>query len=83
MKFQLLIKCKKLKNKRLKPSVVVFILLINVKMPTIYFCGHFNIYEQDKFHASGLDAQVNLSLLSCAGCFLSIRGILFIKMGIV
>ena len=32
----------------LKLAVVVFILLINVKMPTI--CWHFNIYEQDKFH---------------------------------
>ena len=29
-------------------SDFVFILLINVKMPT--FCWHFNIYEQEKFH---------------------------------
>ena len=67
MKFQFLIRCKKVKNKRLKPSVVVFILLINVKMSSIYYCWHFNIYEQDKFHAQGLDSQVNLSLLSCSG----------------
>ena len=32
-----------------KLSDVVFILLINVKMPTIV-CWHFNIYEQDKSH---------------------------------
>ena len=31
---------------------------------------HFKIYEQDKFHASGLNGLVNLSLLSCAGCCL-------------
>ena len=31
-------------------SYVVFLMLINVKMPTIN-CWHFNIYEQDKFHA--------------------------------
>ena len=38
----------------------VFIMLINVKMPTIVllmlkcqqlYCWHFNIYEQDKFRA--------------------------------
>ena len=33
-------------------SDVVFIMLINVKMPTIVGnCCHFNIYEQDKFRA--------------------------------
>ena len=30
-------------------SDVVFIMLINAKMPTIYL--HFNIYEHDKFHS--------------------------------
>ena len=36
----------------LKLSDVVFILLLNVKMPTIVNnCWHFNIYEQDKLHA--------------------------------
>ena len=33
----------------LSPSDVVFILLINVKMPTNFW--HFNNYEHDKFHA--------------------------------
>ena len=50
MKFQLLIKSKMLKIKiflALKLSDAVFIMLINVKMPTIV--GIFNIYEQDKF----------------------------------
>ena len=32
-------------------SDVVFIKLINVKMPTIVQFWHFNIYEQDKFRA--------------------------------
>ena len=44
MKFQLLLKCKMVKNKKdflaLKLSDVVFI-----------NCLHFNIYEQDNFHA--------------------------------
>ena len=31
-----------------KFSNAVFIMLINVKLPTIV--GHFNIYEHDKFH---------------------------------
>ena len=51
MKCQLLIKSKMLKNKDfscLKHSDVVFILLINIKMPTNW---HFNIYEQNEFHA--------------------------------
>ena len=34
----------------LSPSDVVFIMLVNVKMPTLV-CWHFNIYEQDKFRA--------------------------------
>ena len=29
---------------------MLFFLLINVKMPTIV-CWHFDIYEQEKFHA--------------------------------
>ena len=62
MKFQLLIKTEMLKNSvfLLSNKGVVFILLINVKMPTVVGilifmsmkCWHFlNIYEQDKFHA--------------------------------
>ena len=49
-KFQLLIKTKiQAKNNCLALSLsdVVFIMLINVKMPTIV--GIFNIYEQDEF----------------------------------
>ena len=38
-------------------SGVVFIMLINVKMPTKN-CWHFNIYEQDKF-----SAQLKFSVL--------------------
>ena len=49
MKFQQLKIPKMLKNIALKLSDVVFILLVNVKMPTIV--GIFNIYEQVKFHA--------------------------------
>ena len=32
-------------------SDVVFIMLVNVKMPTITIVWHFNIYELDKFRA--------------------------------
>ena len=49
MKFQLLIKAKMLKIKDFldfKLWDVVYIMLINVKMPTIV--GSFNIYENDK-----------------------------------
>ena len=52
MIFQLLIKGHMVKIKIflvLKLSDVVFILLINIKMPKIF--GIFNIYEQDKAHA--------------------------------
>ena len=52
MKFQLLIKTNMLKNEDfswIKLSDVVFIMLLDVKMPTIV--GIFNIYEYDKFHA--------------------------------
>ena len=51
-KFQLLIKLKYQQMKKLLAlslSDVVFIVLINVKMPTIV--GIFNIYEQDRFRA--------------------------------
>ena len=56
MKFQLLIELKYRQIKQflaLNLSDVLFIMLINVKMPTIvdYNCWHFNIYEQDKFCA--------------------------------
>ena len=47
-KFQLLIKTKIPTNEeisRLSLSDVVSIMLINVKMPTINYCWHFNIYE--------------------------------------
>ena len=30
---------------------VVFVMLINVKMPTVVGCWHLNIYEQEKFRA--------------------------------
>ena len=46
---------KKIKYRQIKKflalsfSDVVFIMLINVKMPTS--CWHFNIYEHDKFRA--------------------------------
>ena len=52
MEFQLLIKTKIPANKevsRLSLSGVVFIMLINVK--NVNNCWHFNIYEQDRFHA--------------------------------
>ena len=49
----MLIKTKILTKKKmflaLSLSDIVFIMLINVKMPT--FCWHFNIYGHDKFHA--------------------------------
>ena len=50
-KFQLLVKTKIPTKKFLAFSLsdVVFIMLINVKMPTIV--GLFNIYKQDKFRA--------------------------------
>ena len=51
MTFQQLIKPKMLKDtdfSQIMCLYVVFILLIHFKMPT---CWHFNIYEQDKFHA--------------------------------
>ena len=57
MKFQLLIKAEMLKNfffLAFKLSDVVYIMLINVTMPTksdANNCWHFNIYEHDKFHA--------------------------------
>ena len=33
--------------------LTLLFLLINVKMPTVVgiYCWHFNIYEQEKFHA--------------------------------
>ena len=37
-------------------SDIVFIMLLNVKMPTI--CWHFNIYEHDKFRDQLLDSQI-------------------------
>ena len=55
MKFQLLRKLKYRQMQMLHAlslSDVVFIMLINVKMPTIVGnCWHFHIYEQDKIHA--------------------------------
>ena len=54
-KFQLLNKAKMLKIndfRDVKVLVCAFILLIDVKMPSIiYNCWHFNHYEQDKFRA--------------------------------
>ena len=52
MKFKMLINIEKAKIhgfSGLYQQSLSFILLINVKMPTIVW--HFNIYEQDKFHA--------------------------------
>ena len=40
-------KCKSMGFLALKLSYVVFLMLINVKMPTII--GHYNIYEQARF----------------------------------
>ena len=54
MKFQLLIKTKKLRQYDFLASELsyfVFIMLINVKMPTQLHCWHINIYEHDKLHA--------------------------------
>ena len=54
MKFQPLITTTMLKDMdfaSIKLPDVVFIMLINVKMPTIVGILHFNIYEQDKFRA--------------------------------
>ena len=52
MKFQQLMKTEMLEKRHFllfKLSDVVFIMLINVKMPTK--CCHFSIYENDKFYA--------------------------------
>ena len=52
---QLQIEIKLLKDKDfflpLNSQVVVFIMLINVKMPTNHHGRHFNIYEHEKYHA--------------------------------
>ena len=56
MKFQLLIKIKNAKKTQqtflaFNLTNVVFIMLINVKMPTIVGILTFNLYEHDKFYA--------------------------------
>ena len=64
MKFQLLIKTTTMNIKIFlafkRSQDVVFIMLINVKIPTnnIYehdnYCWHFNMYKHDQFHAQEL-----------------------------
>ena len=59
MKFLMVISIKISRNSAFSDSdkpKMLFSLLINVKMPTIKCynannCWHFNIYEQEKFHA--------------------------------
>ena len=47
-------------------SEVAFIMLINVKMPTILHCWHLNTNEHDKFYAQ----HEKSSITSAPGCFI-------------
>ena len=65
MNFQLFIKTKMLKIKEIscfKVPDVLFILVINVKMPITW---HFNINEQDKLHAQLLSMKNVYNLVTC------------------
>ena len=60
MKFQLLVKLKYWQMEKflaLSLSDVVFVMLINVKMPTMVGILHFNIYEQDNFLLSWVEHE--------------------------
>ena len=69
-KFELLINIKKAKSMEisgLNHQSRLFILQINVKMPTMLNannCWHFNIYEQDKFHAQLTEFSMKKSFIT-------------------